>query len=69
MLFRSLVLEGRDDPLPGLYAGIKSSTLESLNKFVRETFKPDRASLVIAGTKQSIGQVHGLKKDESAPQN
>jgi len=68
-ILESLVLEGRDDPLPGLYAGIKSSTLESLNKFVRETFKPDRASLVIAGTKQSIGQVHGLKKDESAPQN
>lgn len=68
-ILESLVLEGRDDPLPGLYAGIKSSTLESLNKFVRETFKPDRASLVIAGTKQAIGQVHGLKKDESAPQN
>lgn len=58
------VLSDKCDPLPDLLSGIKSSSLDSVNKFIRNTFKPDRASLVIAATKQAIGQVHGLKKEE-----
>jgi predicted Zn-dependent peptidase len=49
--------------------GIRSSTLDSLNRFVRTTFKPDRATLVIAGTKQAIGQVHGLRQDEGGTES
>ena len=63
-ILESVVLCGQSDPLPELYAGIKGSSTESLNKFVRERFKPDRASLVIAGTKQVVGQVHGIRHDE-----
>lgn len=63
-ILESVVLCGQSDPLPELYAGIKDSSAESLNKFVRERFKPDHASLVIAGTKQVIGQVHGIRHEE-----
>lgn len=65
----SLVLDGACDPLPLVQQGIRSSTLDSLNRFVRTTFKPDRATLVIAGTKQAIGQVHGLRQDEGGTES
>lgn len=65
----SVVLDGACDPLPLVQQGIRSSTLDSLNRFVRTTFKPDRATLVIAGTKQAIGQVHGLRQDEGGTES
>ena len=65
----SVVLDGACDPLPLLQQGIRSSSLDSLNRFVRTTFKPDRATLVMAGTKQAIGQVHGLRQDEGGTES
>lgn len=63
-VLESLVLDGQCDPLPPLIQGIKGSSPDSVNRFIRSTFRPDRASLVIAGTRQAIGQVHGLKQGE-----
>jgi predicted Zn-dependent peptidase len=63
-VLESLVLDGQCDPLPPLIQGIKDSSPDSVNRFIRGTFRPDRASLVIAGTRQAIGQVHGLKQSE-----
>jgi zinc protease len=65
----SVVLDGACDPLPLVQQGIRSSSLDSLNRFVRTTFKPDRATLVVAGTKQAIGQVHGLRQDEGGTES
>ncbi len=68
-ILESVVLDGACDPLPLIQQGIRSSSLESLNRFVRTTFKPDRATVVIAGTKQSIGQIHGLRQDEGGTES
>ncbi len=68
-ILESVVLDGACDPLPLLQQGIRASTLDSLNRFVRTTFKPDRATLVIAGTKEAIGQVHGLKQDDGGTES
>lgn len=62
-ILETLVLSNQPNPLPELTAGIKAVSLEGLNKFIKEKFKPERASLVVAGTKQTIGQIHGLKQD------
>jgi len=68
-ILESVVLDGACDPLPLLQQGIRSSTLDSLNRFVRTTFKPDRATVVVAGTKQAIGQVHGLRQDDGGTES
>ncbi len=68
-ILESVVLDGACDPLPLLQQGIRSSSLDSLNRFVRTTFKPDRATVVIAGTKQAIGQIHGLRQDEGGTES
>lgn len=65
-VLESLVLDDQLDPLPALMQGIKSSSPDSVNHFIHNTFRPDRASLVIAGSRQTIGQVHGLKQGEEA---
>lgn len=65
-VLESMVLDGQCDPLPSLLQGIKTSSPDSVNRFIRNTFRPDRASLVIAGTRQAIGQVHGLKQGEDS---
>ncbi|MBX9940061.1 MAG: insulinase family protein [Candidatus Obscuribacterales bacterium] len=62
-ILETLVLSNQPNPLPELTAGIKAVSLDGLNKFIKEKFKPERASLVVAGTKQTIGQIHGLKQD------
>jgi len=63
----ALMLDHQADPLPELLTGIGLANVDTVNRFIRTTFKPDRSSVVIAGTKQSIGQVHGLRQDESSP--
>jgi predicted Zn-dependent peptidase len=68
-ILESVVLDGACDPLPLLQQGIRSSSLDSLNRFVRTTFKPDRATVVIAGTKQALGQIHGLRQDEGGTES
>ena len=65
-ILESIVLEGKGDPLPVIYAGFKSASLDKLNKYIQTTFNPEKASLVIAGTKQSAGQVHGTSTSGSA---
>ncbi len=60
----SLVLDRQADPLPQLLTGIGLANTETVNRFIKVTFKPDRSSLVMAGTKQAITQVHGIKQDE-----
>jgi len=60
----SLLLENKVDPLPELIDGVKQATVEKLNRFITDVFRPNRASLVIAGTKQAIGQVHGIGREE-----
>ncbi len=60
----SVMLDGSCDPLPSIHQGIRAATLDKANQFVRTTFKPDRATVVIAGTKQAIQQIHGVR-DES----
>ncbi len=60
----SVMLDGSCDPLPSIHQGIRAATLDKVNQFVRTTFKPDRATVVIAGTKQAIQQIHGVR-DES----
>jgi predicted Zn-dependent peptidase len=64
----ALMLDNQADPLPELLTGIGLANLDIVNRFIKTTFKPDRSSLVIAGTKQAIGQVHGLKQDEVSPE-
>jgi len=52
------VLQGGDpDYLARVMAGIKTATTESVNKLIRNTFKPDQASLVVAGSGQAITAV------------
>ncbi|MBS2010160.1 MAG: insulinase family protein [Cyanobacteria bacterium SZAS TMP-1] len=62
----ALMLDHQADPLPELLTGIGLANVDTVNRFIRMTFKPDRSSVVIAGTKQSIGQVHGLRQDEQS---
>ncbi len=61
----SIMLNGACDPLPSIHQGIREATMDKVNQFVRTTFKPDRATVVIAGTKQAIQQIHGLRQDQS----
>jgi predicted Zn-dependent peptidase len=64
-VLESVVLDGACDPLPAIQKGLRASSLDLVNRFVRTTFKPDRATVVIAGTKEAIGQIHGLRQDEA----
>jgi zinc protease len=60
----ALMLDHQADPLGELLTGIGLANVEAVNRFIKVSFKPDRSSLVIAATRQAIGQVHGLKQDE-----
>jgi zinc protease len=62
--------EQRDElsPLVKTSAAIRSATLDSVNRFVANNFKPDQAAVVVVGNKQLIRQVHPTSKAESAPQ-
>jgi zinc protease len=62
----ALMLDHQADPLPELLTGIGLANVDTVNRFIRVTFKPDRSSLVMAGTKQAIGQVHGIKEEEAS---
>ena len=42
---------------------LRSCTLDNLNKFIRSEFKPDQATLVVAGTKETLRSVHGTRSN------
>jgi predicted Zn-dependent peptidase len=44
---------------------LRSSTLDNLNKFIHSDFKPDQATLVVAGTKETMRSIHGTKSNGS----
>jgi len=52
--------EQRDElsPLIKTSASIRGATLDSVNKFVANNFKPDQAAVVVAGSRQFMSQVH-----------
>jgi zinc protease len=64
-VLESLLLGGKVNVLPELQEAVRHASTDSVNQFIKTSFRPDRASVVMAGTAQSIGQVHGLKSDEA----
>jgi predicted Zn-dependent peptidase len=38
---------------------LRAVTADSLNKFIRSDFKPDQATLVVAGTRETLKSMHG----------
>jgi len=62
--------EQRDElsPLVKTSALIRTATLDSVNRFVANNFKPDQAAVVVVGNKQVIHQVHPISAEETAPQ-
>lgn len=45
---------------------IRNAQLEAVNRFIKTTFRPDLSSLVIAGSRKSIGQVRAASVKESS---
>jgi predicted Zn-dependent peptidase len=53
--------------LPDITLKVRSTTLDGINKFIKTEFKPDQASLVIAGTRQAMHDVGSVRtKDMSS---
>ncbi|MBY0356832.1 MAG: insulinase family protein [Candidatus Obscuribacterales bacterium] len=42
--------------------GVQSATVESVNKLIRTTFKPEQSTVIVAGSAQSIKAVHSQYK-------
>jgi zinc protease len=59
--------EKRDElsPLAKTAGEIRSATLEAVNRFVENNFKPDQAALIVAGNKQIIRQLHPTAQAEA----
>lgn len=53
------------DCLPVWLSYIRSAQLDAINRFIKTTFRPDLSSLVIAGSRKSIGQVRAASVKES----
>jgi zinc protease len=62
--------EQRDElsPLVKTSALIRTATLDSVNHFVENNFKPDQAAVIVVGNKQLIHQVHPISAGEASPQ-
>jgi predicted Zn-dependent peptidase len=68
-VLESILQGGEPDFLARILAGIKGATADSVNKLIRTTFRPDLASLVVAGSDQSIAAVRNqAEKREPSPQ-
>lgn len=53
------------DCMQAWQAYIRNAQLEAVNRFIKTTFRPDLSSLVIAGSRKSIGQVRAASVKES----
>ena len=61
--------EQRDElsPLVKTSGLIRSATLDSVNRFVTNNFKPDQAAVIVVGNKQLIHQVHPISQGDATP--
>jgi predicted Zn-dependent peptidase len=50
----------KPDSLTNEIEDIRNASLDSVNHFVRNDFRPEQATLVVAGTRESIRNVHGV---------
>jgi zinc protease len=64
----ALVQRKEVDPFSEAAAEIRIATLESINSFIANGFKPDQAALVVAGNRQLIKQVHPARPDSTETQ-
>ncbi len=50
----SVLQDGEPDYLFRMLASVRTASVESINRIIRSIFKPDQASLVVAGSSQTI---------------
>lgn len=60
-----LVQRREPDPLAKDLSAVRAASLDSVNKFIFGAFKPDQATLVVAGSRQLIKQIHPVRPEVS----
>lgn len=67
-IVNSILQDGEADYLPKLLSSIRSATVDSVNKFIQTSLKPDQACLVVAGNRDALREARKqVSADASRP--
>ncbi|PWU02789.1 MAG: hypothetical protein C5B53_01265, partial [Candidatus Melainabacteria bacterium] len=59
----SLLQRKEPEPFGKIANAVRAATLDSVNKFIMNSFKPDQVAVVVAGNRQLIRQVHPVRPE------